>query len=159
VGGDALGALPVLALGLDLKGAINKTQVTFQDAAATNHYKKYKLATVWAEIPIELRHISNPLNSDGSFKWSIGAKIGTMVSGYTKGKDLQTKDGQSVYGDKYIAKEKDRKYLNNLRLAPTARIGFGNFTIYGAYQVTTLFREGQGPEVRPYSVGLCISGL
>jgi len=144
---------------IDLKGAISTTQVTFQNASAINHYDKYKLTTVWAEVPIELRHISNPLNSDGSFKWSIGAKVGTMLSGYTKGKDLQNATGQSLYGDKYIAKEKDRKYLNNLRLAPTARIGFGNFTVYGAYQITTLFREGQGPEVRPYSIGLCLSGL
>jgi hypothetical protein len=144
---------------VDLKGAISKTQVSFTDVSGKDHFDKYKLTTVWAEIPIELRHVSKPQNSDGSFKWSIGAKVGTMISGYTKGKDLQTKDGQSIYGDKYIGKEKDRKYLNNLRLAPTARIGYGNFTVYGAYQVTALFKEGQGPEVRPYSVGLCISGL
>jgi hypothetical protein len=144
---------------VDLKGAINPSQITFRDVSKENHFKKYKLATVWAEVPIELRHISNPLNSDGSFKWSIGAKVGTMISGYTKGKNLQSSTGQSLYGDKYIAKEKDRKFLNNLRIAPTARIGFGNFTVYGAYQITTLFREGQGPDVRPYSIGLCISGL
>ncbi len=144
---------------IDLKGAINTTQVSFRDVSTQNNFNKYKLATVWAEIPVELRHISNPLRSDGSFKWSIGAKVGTMISGYTKGKDLQSSEGQSLYGEKYIAKEKDRKFLNNLRLAPTARIGFGNFTIYGAYQITTLFREGQGPEMKPFSVGLCLSGL
>jgi hypothetical protein len=144
---------------IDLKGAVNGSQVSFLNAEQQNHFKKYKLATVWAEAPIELRHISNPLNSDKSFKWAIGAKVGTMISGYTKGKDLQNKDGQSLYGNKYIEKEKDRKFLNNLRLAPTVRIGLGNFTLYGAYQITSLFREGQGPEVRPWSVGLCLSGL
>ncbi len=144
---------------VDLKGSINPSQVTFKDASAENHFKKYKLATVWAEAPIELRHISNPLNSDKSFKWSVGVKVGTMISGYTKGKDLQNKDGQSLYGEKYIQKEKDRKYLNNLRLAPTVRIGYGNLTLYGAYQITSLWKEGQGPETRPYSIGLCLSGL
>ena len=144
---------------VDLKGAANPSQVSFLNAANINHFNKYKLTTVWAEIPIELRHISNPLKSDKSFKWSIGAKVGTMISGYTKGKDLQNKDGQSLYGDKYIEKEKDRKFLNNLRLAPTVRVGLGNFTLYGAYQITSLFREGQGPDVRPFSIGLCLSGL
>ncbi len=144
---------------IDLKGSINKTQVTFKDVTSQEHFKKYKLATVWAEIPIELRHISNPLKSDKSFKWSIGAKVGTMISGYTKGKNLQTAEGQSLYGEKYIMKEKDRKYLNNLRLAPTVRIGYGNITLYGAYQITSLWKEGQGPETRPYSIGLCLSGL
>ena len=144
---------------IDLKGGINPSQVSFIDASDQDHFKKYKLTTVWAEAPIELRHISNPLSSDKSFKWSIGVKVGTMISGHTKGKDLQSEDGQSLYGNKYIAKEKDRKFLNNLRLAPTVRVGLGNFTVYGAYQITSLFREGQGPEVRPFSVGLCLSGL
>jgi hypothetical protein len=144
---------------IDLKGAVNRTQVSFINAENMDHFKKYKLTTVWAEVPIELRHVSNPLKSDKSFKWAIGAKVGTMISGYTKGKDLQNKDGQSLYGNKFIEKEKDRKFLNNLRLAPTARIGIGHFTLYGAYQITGLFREGQGPEVRPFSVGLCIGGL
>lgn len=144
---------------IDLRGSVNSTQASFKDVSNENNFKKYKLTTVWAEIPIELRRISNPLNSDGCFKWSVGAKVGTMISGHTKGKNLQSSTGQSLYGDKYIAKEKDRKFLNNLRIAPTARIGYGNFTIYGAYQITTLFREGQGPDVRPYSIGLCLSGL
>lgn len=144
---------------VDLKGQYNTAQVSFRDVSDENHFKKYKLATVWAEIPIELRHISNPLKSDKSFKWSIGTKVGTMISGYTKGKNLQTKEDQSIYGEKYIMKEKDRKFLNNLRLAPTVRIGYGNITLYGAYQITRLFKEGQGPELRPYSIGLCLSGL
>jgi hypothetical protein len=144
---------------IDLKGSINPTQASFIDASETEHFKKYKLTTVWAEAPIELRWISNPLRSDRSWKVAVGAKIGTMFSGHTKGKDLQTKEGQSVFGNKYIQKEKDRKYLNNIRLAPTMRFGYGNFTLYGAYQVTSLFREGQGPDVRPFSIGLTLSGL
>lgn len=144
---------------VDLKGGFNQSQATFRDVSETDHFKKYKLTTVWAEAPIELRWISNPLRSDRSWKVAIGAKIGTMFSGYTKGKDLQNKDGQSLFGNKYIQKEKDRKYLNNIRLAPTMRIGYGNFTVYGAYQLTSLFREGQGPAVRPFSIGLALSGL
>ncbi|HSK12227.1 MAG TPA: hypothetical protein VK907_03375 [Phnomibacter sp.] len=144
---------------VDLAGAVNRTQVSFIDAAEANHFNKYKLTNVWAEIPVELRHVANPLNSGKSFKWSVGAKVGTMIAGYTRGKDFQNKDGQSLYGKKYSLKEKDRKFLNNLRLAPTVRVGFGHFTLYGAYQLTSLFREGQGPEVRPFSVGLCIGGL
>jgi hypothetical protein len=144
---------------VDLKGSISTTQVSFVDVKNANHFDKYKLTAVWAEAPIELRHVSNPLKSDKSFKYAFGVKIGTMISGYTRGKDLQSKDGQSLYGNKYVQKEKDRKYLNNVRLAPTFRIGYGNFTIYGAYQITNLWREGQGPGVRPFSVGLCLSGL
>ena len=144
---------------IDLKGEVNRNQASFIDASQTDHFKKYKLTTVWAEAPIELRHVTNPLKSDNSFKWAVGVKVGTMISGGTKGKDLQNKDGQSIYGNKYIVKEKDRKFLNNLRLAPMVRVGYGHFSIYGAIQLTPLFKEGQGPEVRPFSIGLCLGGL
>lgn len=144
---------------VDLKGEVNPTQVSFLDARETEHFRRLKLNPVWVEAPIELRYVKNPLNSNKSFKWALGVKIGTMIDGKTKGKDLQTPEGQSLFGNKYTMKEKDRKFMNNLRLAPTARIGYGNFTIYGAYQITSLFREGQGPEVRPFSIGLCLSGL
>lgn len=144
---------------VDLKGEVNPTQVTFIDASESERFRRYKLNPVWVEAPIELRYVANPLNSNKSFKWALGIKIGTMIDAKTKGKDFQDEEGQSLFGNKYTMKEKDRKFLNNLRLAPTARIGYGNFTVYGAYQLTSLFREGQGPSVRPFSIGLCLSGL
>lgn len=144
---------------VDLKGSINPGQVTFRDVRDADHFDKYKLTTVWAEAPIELRYISNPLRSDRSWKVAIGVKVGTMISAHTKGKDLQNKDGQTLHGPKYIMKEKDRKHMSNLRLAPTIRMGYGNFTIYSAYQISALFRDAQGPNVRPFSVGMTISGL
>jgi len=144
---------------VDLKGEVNPTQASFVDRTDQEYFNKYKINPVWVEAPIELRYVANPLKSGGSFKWALGVKVGTMIDGKTKGKNLQDENGQSIFGNRYTEKEKDRKFLNNLRLAPTARIGYGNFTIYGAYQITALFREGQGPEVRPFSIGLCISGL
>jgi hypothetical protein len=38
-------------------------------------------------------------------------------------------------------------------------VGYGNVTVFGTYSLTPLFREGQGPIVRPWTVGLCLSGL
>lgn len=144
---------------VDIKGEANSGQATFLDRREETHFRKYKVNTVWVEAPIELRYVSNPRKSGGSFKWAIGVKVGTMIDAKTKGKNLQDEDGQSIFGNRYTLKEKDRKFFNNLRLAPTARIGYGNFTLYGAYQITSLFREGQGPIVRPFSIGLCLSGL
>jgi len=146
-------------ISIDIAGKSGSSSILVKDASATNHFKKYKLSTNWVEIPLELRWVSNPLQSSRSFKFAIGTKVGTLIDAHTKGKDYQDKDGNSLYGNKYKEKEKSKKYFNNLRLAPTVRVGWGFITLYGAYQVNTLFKEGQGPEVRPYSIGLCLSGL
>ncbi len=144
---------------VDLKGSVNPGRATLVDVEGRERFNKYKMTTVWAEAPIELRFVANPLSSGNSWKAAIGVKIGTMVSGYTKGKDLQNATGQTIYGNKYIQKEKDRKFLNTTRFAGTVRVGYGSFTLYSAVQITSLYKEGQGPEVRPFSLGLCISGL
>lgn len=142
-----------------LTSTTTSKEVAFNNVADTNHFKKYKLTNVWAEAPVELRWLKNPANPNKSFRIAIGAKIGTMISGYTKGKNLQTSAGNSIYGNKYVAKVKERTFFNSTRLAGTIRIGYGAFSLYGAYQVTGLFKEGAGPEVYPYSIGLCIAGL
>jgi hypothetical protein len=134
-------------------------QVAFQDRSDTTYFRKYKLTNVWMEAPIELRYVANPLNTNKSFKFAIGAKVGLMVSGYTKGKDLKSSNGQSIYSEKYIVKEKDRSFFNSTRLAATMRVGYGVFSLHGAYQILNLFRDGSGPTVRPYSIGLTVSGL
>jgi len=144
---------------VDLKGAVDRTRATLIDVEGKERFNKYKMTTVWAEAPIELRFVANPLNSDKSWKVALGVKIGTMVSGYTKGKDLLSAAGQSIYGNKFIEKEKDRKFLNTTRLAGTLRFGKGNFTIYSAFQITNLYKDGQGPDARPFSLGICLSGL
>lgn len=137
-----------------------QTQIQFRDVADTNHFKKYKLTNVWVEAPIELRFVAKPDNSNKSFKVAIGVKVGNMISTHTKGRDLVSASGQSIYGKRYIEKVKDRAFFNSTRLAATLRIGYGPLGLYGAYQITNLFREGQGPTgVRPYSIGLTLSGL
>jgi hypothetical protein len=90
---------------------------------------------------------------------AVGVKVGTLLDAHTKGKNLVNQTGNSINGSKYILKEKDKKFFNNTRLAPTLRVGYGPFTIYGAYQITNFFKEGLGPNVRPYSIGICLGGL
>jgi Outer membrane protein beta-barrel domain len=134
-------------------------QVVFDNVSDTNNYKKFKLANAWLEAPVELRFVKNPFNSNKSFKIAVGAKVGFLVSATAKGKNLQTQAGNSIYGNKYISKEKERSFFNSTRLAATMRVGYGPFTLYGAYSVLNLFKDGNGPAVKPYSIGLTISGL
>ena len=122
----------------------------------TIRYKSIKLATVYLEAPVELRFMVDPANPNKSLKFALGMKVGTMISATDKTRFTQDAAGNTAY----TLKEKDRKNFNNLRLAATARIGFGNFGIFGQYQLNDMIKEGQGPNmIRPMTVGITLTGL
>jgi len=125
------------------------------DHDTTVSYKKYKLATGFLEVPVELRYAANPMNFNKSFKVALGMKVGTMVDAHTKAK--VTADRNRNGG--YTVKVRDRRNFNSTRLAATLRVGYGVFSVFGTYQINPFVKEGYGPNIRPYSIGLCISGL
>jgi hypothetical protein len=129
----------------------------FKDQSDTNHFKRSKLSTVYLEAPIEFRFTKDPLNSDKSFKWAVGVKVGTMINAHTRNKTLQSESGSTL--NDYTLKEASKKYFNTTRLSVMGRVGMGHFSLFGSYQVTTLFKEGVAAEIRPFSVGLTLSGL
>ncbi len=80
-----------------------------------------------------------------------------MINAHTKGKTLQSKADQTI-GD-YTAKIASKKFFNTTRLSATARVGYGIVSLHGVYQVSALLKDGTGPTIHPYSIGLTISGL
>ena len=133
------------------------TVLPFTNLDSSNHYKKYKLATTFVEIPVELRYCFHPENEKKSWKIAIGAKVGTLLNAHTKGKTLQNKYNQTL--NPYTEKINKKIFFNNTRVAATARVGIGNFSLFGSYQVSTLLKDGAGPDIHPYQIGLCLSGL
>jgi hypothetical protein len=131
--------------------------LNFRNVADTNYFKKYKLATTYAEIPLELRFTADPEHNGKSWKFALGAKIGTMLNAHTKGKNLLSKSGGTL--NSYTMKESSKRFFNSTRLAATARIGIGVFNIFGTYQINNFLKDGAGPAIRPYSIGIAFSGL
>jgi hypothetical protein len=134
----------------------NTPAIRFTNQSDTNNYKKTKLATSYLEAPLELRFSADPMTGKG-FKAAIGVKVGTLINAHTRNTKLQSKTGTTLTD--YTLKEASKQFFNKNRISATARFGYGHFTLYGAYQVTTLFKDGSGPEVRPYSIGITLSGL
>jgi Outer membrane protein beta-barrel domain len=130
--------------------------IRFTNLSDTNHFKKTKLATSYLEAPIELRFSSDPMNGNG-FKAAIGVKVGLLMNAHTRNTKFQNKDNNSL--NDFIMKESSKRFFNKNRISATARLGYGHFTLYGAYQLTPLFKDGLGPVVRPFSVGITLSGL
>lgn len=131
--------------------------IPFSDRSDTTHFKKTKLATAYLEAPIEFRYTADPANAGKSFKFAVGVKIGTMISAHTRNSKLQDSNDNLI--NDYVMKESSKAFFNKNRLSAMARIGLGHFTLFGSYQLTPLFKDGNGPQVKPFSIGLTLSGL
>jgi hypothetical protein len=132
-------------------------RLTFNDVSDTFHFKKYKLLTTYVEAPVELRYVMRPATPKKSLKLAIGGKAGLLIGAGTKGKTLLNGAGNTV--NSLIQKEKSRRYLNSAKIAVMGRVGYGNLSLFGQYQINQFVKEGFGPDVRPYSIGLTLSGL
>ena len=142
-------------INIDLKSTA--TKLPFTAADSTNHFKKYKLSLSYLEVPLEFRYTSDPLNSNKSLKAAIGLKVGTLINAHTKGKDLQNKNNGLI--SSYIEKENSKKYFNGTRFMATARVGYGIFSLFGAYQLNSVLKDVAGAPMKVFQVGITISGL
>lgn len=129
----------------------------FNRLDSSAHFKKYKMSTTFVEVPLELRFSQRPHDEKKSFKVALGLKIGTLLGAHTKGKTLLDKSGKTI--NSYTEKIYKRTFLNPTRVAATLRIGYGNFSVFGAYQLTNLFKDGAAAPMQPLQTGICISGL
>jgi len=118
----------------------------------TNHYKRYKFVTTYITAPFELRYFGNKYNRSKGFKAAIGMSIGTLLGSDSKA--TSSEDGTVVK-----LKVDTKRYVTPWNFAATARAGYGNFTIFGSYNLTNVFKQNAGPVATPFSFGLCLTGL
>jgi hypothetical protein len=140
-----------------LVAAQGNATLAFPDNENANHFKKYKLVTTDLEVPLELRFCLDPENTNKSWKFAVGAKIGLLLSAYTKGKTWQNSAGQTL--GNFTEKESSKQYFNSTKLAGTIRINKGVFGIFGQIQANSLIKSSAGPSVFPVSFGFVLSGL
>ncbi|MBK8609554.1 MAG: outer membrane beta-barrel protein [Chitinophagaceae bacterium] len=140
---------------VDIKSQTNT--LPFLNVDSINHFKKYKLTTAFLEIPVELRFTLHPERESKSIKAALGFKVGTVLSVHTKGKNLEDKNGNLL--SSYKQKETEKGYFNSTRMAATFRVGYGNFSLFGSYQINNILKDGVGPDLKLIQVGLNFSGL
>jgi hypothetical protein len=142
---------------VDIKS--NNASLPFTNVSLTNRFDKFKLTTIYLEVPVELRWAQHPENTNTGFKAAIGLKGGTLLKAFTKGKDLQDTNGNSVYDSRYIVKESSKRFINGNRISVTGRVGYGNISVHGSYALTGVLRTATGPTLNNLSIGLTLSGL
>ena len=122
------------------------------DTGSYSKYKRYKFVTAYIAAPFELRYFSDMQNRNKGFKAAIGMEVGTLLGAHTKGL-------YSVGGTNVKDKIDTKRYISPWNFAATMRIGWGNFSVYGSYNLTTVFKVTAGPPITPASVGICLTGL
>ncbi len=122
----------------------DSTILKFEEKPEVNG-KMSKLTTWYLMIPI-LIEFQIPTQGK-EFYISAGVEGGLKLSAHTK---IKTNDN---------TKFKDRKdfFTTSLDYRLTARLGYGNFGIYGAYSMMPLFEKNKGPELYPLAVGVSLN--
>jgi len=143
-------------MNVDINGKTPLLQFTSLDS--TSRFKKYSVNTAYVEIPVELRFFAKPANPGKSFKFALGIKIGTLLNAHTKGKTLRDAGGNTI--NEYTEKISAKSYFNSRRLSATARVGLGNFSLFGSYNLSgSIFKDKVAPEAKLLQLGLTFSGL
>ena len=155
--GIGVGTANIYFKNMEVKIGALTPKLPFIRTDTGNHYKKYKLATAFLEIPLELRFSSNPETPNKSFKGAIGIKAGTLLNAHTKGKGLENAGGAKI--NSFTVKESSKSYFNTTRISLTARAGYGIFSVFGAYGITNIFKDGVAPVTRLGQIGITVSGL
>ena len=137
--------------------------------------RKSKLVVNYLSIPLIFEWQSNRHCKVNSWHVSAGAIFGIRISSHTKKyfEELNTNytwtkydPATDSYKDAYFVtspnqskvKDRDDFHINPFKLAGTVRIGWGFVNLYANYSFTTLFRDGKGPELYPFEVGLSLVG-
>ncbi len=118
---------------------------------AIDSYIKSKLTMSWLRVPLFIEYQTSKVNHKQQFHISAGAVFGYRIGSHSK--QVYIKDGE---------KQKDKIYndfyLNPIKLDAEVRVGWGPINLFASYALTTLFQDGKGPELYPYTVGITLIG-
>jgi len=102
--------------------------------------EKTKLSTGYLTVPLLLEF---QLPKETGIWMSMGLIGGMKMGSHTKVKIAGTK-----------SKDHNDFNINPFRGGATARLGFKGFNIFGTYYFTPFFKDGRGPAMEPFTIGL-----
>lgn len=110
--------------------------------------KKSKLHATYITAPLMLE-IKTPLRMGSSRLYIAGGVIGGLHLGsHTKIKYKNDKD-----------KFKSNYHLSSYKYEVTGRLGFGDFCIFANYSLSSMFKDGKGPELYPLVIGISFPNI
>ncbi len=124
---------------------INADTVVF--TPITESYKRSKINLTYASIPFEFKY-----KFKNGFKISAGFKISYLLSSKDKYVGHSPDEGGKVN-----IKRKTIAAVETYAYGFTFRVGYKSFNLFSYYQISNIFKAGNGPELYPISVGLTIT--
>lgn len=117
----------------------------------TQDYITNRLKTFYATMPLMLGLDFSKPGKKG-LHVAAGVVGGVRFASYTKEKF-------TLEGVKVKKNSHDDFNLNPFRLNAQARVGYGDFTLFANYSLTTMYKKNSGmPEVYPFSFGISFGG-
>ena len=114
-------------------------------------YKKNKLVTTYLTIPLLLQFDTDPLGKHNRTIHLSAGLVGSMrIGSHTK----QVYEKGNTFSR---PKTRDDFNLNPFGCSAMLRAGYGNIDIYASYSLTTLFRNNQGPQLYPFTIGITLA--
>ncbi len=104
---------------------------------------KTKLSTTYLTVPLILE-FQIPSNDQSRRIFLSGGLIGGLKLGsHTK-----------VISNDEKSKDRNDFNINPFRYGVTTRLGYKGLNLFATYYLSTLFKEGRGPEMNPFSIGI-----
>ena len=110
-----------------------------------SNFKKSKLTVSYLTLPIMLEW-QIPVNDRSNYFFISGGMIGGLNLGsHTKIKANSAK-----------SKDKGSFNVNPFKYSVIGRIGLRDFSVYATYSLSNLFKDNKGPELTPFTIGICL---
>ena len=117
----------------------------------TRSYDKNKLKTTYLTMPLMLEFNTSKF-ADKSVHIAVGVVGGWRIG--TKWKHAYETDEERVKN-----KVKSHYHLNPFKYSAALRVGYGRYTVFANYGLSSLFEENKGPELYPFNVGITLTGI
>ena len=108
--------------------------------------KKSKVNFHYMDIPLEVN-----LRIADKFKISFGAKVSFLIQASSKAVGYMFGDGHN-----WEIKYNNINAAESIIYSSFARFGYRSVNLYVGYQFNSSFKEGRGPEILPFSIGVGI---
>lgn len=133
---------------LDTAGNSFLTPLPDQDPSGKElDYDRNKLSLAYLDFPLEFR-----LKTESEVRVALGFKAGFNINSHTKYKGDDLLDANASTKVKYS----DLPNIENYRYGLVFRLGYKAVNLYGFYSLSTVFTDGKGPAIYPFSLGVSL---
>ncbi len=135
--------------------------------------RKSKLTAMYLNVPLLFEFQTNGWHNRHSFHLGLGMIAGARLASWTKKyyEEFNKQFDVTLYNPEtgnydvaFTAISPNHNkvhdygdwFLRPFKLDATVRIGWGFINLFATYSVNSMFRDGKGPELYPWTAGICL---